>query len=138
MKPQRIVVCLLLTCLIIASSLAVWGQNRTHDRIMQDIAPLFSQLKKNLDAKQGAAAAQDAAKVAALFKEIETFWTPLKSSIAMKAARDMQDIAAKIAAASAIDIAQANALYDTAGAKCKTCHDRHRTQMPDGSYRILP
>jgi cytochrome c556 len=105
---------------------------------MRDIAPLFSQLKQNLDAKQAEAVAQDAAKLAALFKEIETFWTPLKSNVAIKAAKDMQDIADKIAAASMSDIAQANALYETAGGKCKTCHDRHRTQLPDGSYRILP
>jgi uncharacterized protein HemX len=138
MKLQRSVAWLLLTCLIMSISLVGWGQNRPHNRIMQDIAPVFSQLKKNLDAKQGAAAAQDAAKLAALFKEIETFWTPLKSNVAIKAAKDMQDIADKIAGASTGDIAQANTLYETAGGKCKTCHDRHRTQMPDGSYRILP
>jgi cytochrome c556 len=138
MTAQRWIAWLILTCLILGITLALSAQNRSHDRIMQDIAPVFSSLKKNIDAKQAVEAAQDAAKLASLFKEVESFWTPLKSGIAIKAAKDVQDIGQKIAAAATSDFAQANTLYENAGAKCKSCHDRHRTQLPDGSYRILP
>jgi len=137
MKPNK-TACLIVSCFIVGMTLALSAQNRPHDRIMKEVGPAFSSLRKNIDGKMGADAARDATKLADLFKEVEMFWTPLKSSVAVKAAKDMRDIAGKIAAVAATDLSQADALYTTAGNACKTCHDRHRTQLPDGSYRILP
>src|SRR5262245_15466032 len=129
---------LIAVCMIVGISLSGFSQNRRHDQIMKDVASIFADLKKSLDAKNGADASQNAAKLMALFKEVESFWVPLQSNVAVSAARDLQSVSEKVAAAATNDLAQANALYTTAGAKCKSCHDRHRTQMPDGSFRIMP
>ena len=129
---------LIAVCMIVGIALSGFSQNRRHDQIMKDVASTFADLKKSLDAKNGADASQTAAKLAVLFKEVESFWVPLKGQIAVSAARDLQSVSEKVAASAASDLAQANALYATAGAKCKSCHDRHRTQMPDGSFRIMP
>jgi cytochrome c556 len=125
-------------CLILGMTLSLRSQNRSHDRIMKEVASTFAALQQNLAAKKGPDAAQDAMKLAALFGEVEAFWQPLRSNVALSAARDLKSVAEKIAAAAPNDLTQADALYATAGAKCKSCHDRHRTQMPDNSYRILP
>ena len=85
-----------------------------------------------------AAASPSRKKASSIFKEAEAFWTPLRSTVAISAAKDLQSLADKVAVAAGSDLAQAGTLYATAGAQCKSCHDRHRTQMPDGTYRILP
>src|SRR5437879_10400681 len=64
---------------ISAVAMTVLGQNRPYDQIMKEVGPAYANLKKNLDASAFAAAAQDAAKLEALFRETENFWTPFKT-----------------------------------------------------------
>jgi cytochrome c556 len=130
--------CLIVWCLILGTTLTVFTQGRSHDRIMKDVASTFAELKGNIDGKNGTNAAQNAQKLAALFKEVEAFWLPLRSNVALSAARDLQSFSQKVATAAANDLGQAESLYAMAGAQCKSCHDRHRAQMPDSTYRILP
>jgi cytochrome c556 len=129
---------LIVLCLIFGVTLSAFPQTRRHDQIMKDVAATFAEIKKSLDAKKGEDAAQNALKLADLTKEVEAFWVPLRSNVALTAARDLRSVSEKIAAAAANDLTQANTIYLTAGAKCKSCHDRHRAQMPDNSFRILP
>src|SRR5260370_12104443 len=73
-----------------ALAMTVVGQNRSYDQIMKEVGPAYANLKKNLDASAFPAAAQDAAKLEALFKETENFWMPFKTKDALDFAKNAQ------------------------------------------------
>lgn len=70
-----------------------------------------------------------AKRIQALYKEVEAFWARRNSEIAVKAARDIQAAAAKLAAG---DSSAGRAI----GAGCRTCHDQHREKISDTVYKI--
>ena len=124
---------------ISAFAMTVLGQNRPYDQIMKEIGPAYANLKKNLDATAFTAAAQDATKLEALFKETENFWTPFKTKDALDFARNAQTgLQAVNAAARDNNGQKAQAAYNAIGKSCKGCHDSHRESMPDKSFRIKP
>ena len=126
-------------CLVAAVTLNLLAQSRSHDQIMKDVNVTFAALKKNIDSSSAAAVREDAAKLSGLFKEVEVFWTPLRSKTAVEAAKRVQTAAEEIAAAAkANDLKLADATYGGIGKTCKACHDRHRVQMPDKSFKIRP
>ena len=106
---------------------------------MEDVSATYASMKKSLDASAGPAAAADAAKLQALFKDTEDFWGQFKTKDALDAAKGAQDAAvAIIAAAKANNIQKAQASYTALGKFCTACHASHREQMPDKSYKIKP
>jgi len=126
-------------CLVAAVGINLLAQTRPYDQIMKDVGATFAALKKDIDSKAEQDAQQDATKLSALFKEVETFWMPLRSKEALEHAKNMQGIAQNIVgAAKADDLKRADTLYAGIGKTCKACHDRHRVQMPDKSFKIRP
>src|SRR5262245_27813884 len=114
-------------------------QKRPYNELMKDVAATYASVKKNLDSGVGPAAAADAAKLQALFKETEDFWSTFKTKDAMDAAQNAQQGAAAIAdAAKANNIQKAQGFYTAVGKFCAACHTSHREQMPDKSYKIKP
>lgn len=125
--------------IILISAVSMFAQKRPYDQIMKEVAPTFANLKKNLDTSAFPAAAQDAAKLEALFKETENFWAPFKTKDALDFSKGAAVAASAVAAAANEGNGQkAQAAYASVGKYCKGCHDSHRELMPDKSYRIKP
>jgi cytochrome c556 len=113
--------------------------HRLYNEIMKDVAPTFASLKKNLDANNGAAASDDAAKLQKFFSETEAFWTPLNTQDAVRISKKAQEVAATIGtAAKANDMKTATASYATLQRACGTCHTAHREEITGGGYTIKP
>ncbi len=136
---RQFAVLIIIVAAVLASGASFAQQKRPYDQLMKDVQATYASVKKNLDASAGAAAAADAAKLEGLFKETETFWAQFKTKDALDAAKTAQLGAAAIgAAAKGNNIQKAQASYTAVGKSCAACHNSHREQMPDKSYRIKP
>jgi len=123
---------------ILAVGTAFAQQHRPYNEIMKDVGATFASLKKNLDANSGAAAAEDAAKLQALFTETEAFWAPLNTGDAVGFAKSARE--ASVAAATAAkgnDIKAAQASYTAIQKNCGNCHFAHREDTGKG-FLIKP
>jgi cytochrome c556 len=118
---------------------AVTAQARPYDAVMKDVAASFGALRKSADGSDFAGAAEHARRLEQLFRETEEFWTRFKTKDAIDAAAGARELSASIAAAaSAKDAQKMKTAAGGLGKFCTTCHDSHREQMPDKSYRIRP
>lgn len=79
--------------------------------------------------RNGQDVAASARRLQALYKDVEAFWAKRKSEIAVKAVRDIQAAAAKVAAG---DASAGRAI----GGGCRACHDQHREKISDTVYKI--
>jgi cytochrome c556 len=126
----------------LVASVTAFAQQQPHrlyNEIMKDVAATFPSLKKNLDANNGAAAAEDAAKLQKFFTETEAFWTPLNTQDAVRLSKKAQEVAGAIStAAKANDMKTANASYATLQRTCGGCHSAHREEITGGGYTIKP
>ena len=121
-----------------ATAFAQQQQHRLYNEIMKDVGATFPNLKKNLDANNGAAAAEDAAKLERFFSETEAFWTPLNTQDAVGFAKRARETAAAIGtAAKANDMKTALASYAVLQRSCGNCHTAHREQTGEG-FGIKP
>lgn len=94
-------------------------------------------IKKSLDAKNNAEAAEAAHKLEGVFEKVEQYCTG-KSDDAAKFAGSAKSAAKEIAAAAhAGNSDAANAAFGKLGASCKGCHEAHREKV-DGGFRFKP
>jgi cytochrome c556 len=115
------------------------AQARPYDLIMKDVASAFGALRKGSDASDFAVTAEQARRLEGLFKETEDFWTKFKTKDAIDAAVGARELSATIAAAAtAKDAQKMKTAAGGLGKYCTSCHDSHREQMPDRTYRIRP
>ena len=115
------------------------AQKRPYDLLMKDVGSTFDGLRKDLDGGNVATAAADAARLERLFRDIEDFWTPFKTRDAIDAAKGAREASAAVAAAAkGNDLPKARTAVSGLGRFCAACHNSHREQMPDKSYRIKP
>ena len=122
----------------LAAALASAQQHRPYDQIMKDVGTTFASLRKNLDSNSATAAAEDAAKLQALFTETEAFWAPLNTGDAVGFAKSARE--ASVAAATAAkgnDIKAAQASYTAIQKNCGNCHFAHREDTGKG-FLIKP
>ena len=106
---------------------------------MKDVATAAGALRKSVAAPDFMASAEQAQRLERLFKETEDFWTKFKTKDAIDAARGARELSTAIAAAAnGRDAQKLKTSADGLGRFCTTCHDSHREQMPDKSYRIRP
>ena len=113
-------------------------QRRPYDQIMKDIGATFGTLRKNLEANNAAAAAEDAAKLEGFFAETEAFWVPFNTKDATGFAKRGREAAAAIGtAAKGNDIKAAQASVAVVQGTCANCHRAHRQQTASG-YLIKP
>lgn len=104
---------------------------------MKTILPTNGSLRKNVEAKDSAAAKADAEKLAAIFKASEEFWTERKAQDAIdlsKAGKAAATEIAKFAAAGEWDKIAAEA--GKVQATCKACHDAHRGGSREAGWTI--
>jgi hypothetical protein len=104
---------------------------------MKTIAATSGSLRKNLDAKNGEAAAADAKKLQETFEQVHDFWQKKNVDDAMKFAMDARDGFREVAEqASAGKVDDASATLQKATANCRGCHAAHREKAADGSWKM--
>jgi hypothetical protein len=112
---------------------------RPYNLVMQDVAASSDALRRHLEASNTDAAATEADTLARLFQETEEFWTRFRTKDAIDAARGARELSATVAAAArAKDLPRARKEVSGLGRFCTTCHNSHREQMPDKTFRIRP
>jgi hypothetical protein len=132
---RKIFVLAVVTALLVAGALA---QSESDYQAWMKSNPVnMGSLNKNIMAKDGAAAAADAQKLEATFKQVEDFWKKRGGAddavnFAMKAQMAAATIA-KDAAAGNFD--QATADVKSLQANCGGCHMAHR-EGAAGSFKI--
>jgi len=135
---RRVLLILIVAVLVVADMAVFAQQHRAYNLIMKDIQPAFASLRKNLDGNNGAAVAEDAAKLQTLFTEVEGFWTPFDTQDAVGFVKDAQGALAKIAtAAKANDTKAAQASVAVVQKTCANCHFAHREETAKG-FLIRP
>jgi cytochrome c556 len=128
-----------IVALVVVCVGATSSQARPYDAIMKDVSSAFGALRKSVDASDFAASAEHSQRLERLFKETEDFWTKFKTKDAIDAAVSAKELSASItAAATAKDAQKMKTAAGGLGKFCTSCHDSHREQMPDKSYRIRP
>lgn len=137
MRRGLLVVAVVIAVAGVAEAAAV--QTRPYNVIMKDVASASGALRKSVEASDFTASAEQARRLEQLFKETEDFWTKFKTKDAIDAAAGARELSASIAAAAgARDAQKLKTTASGLGRYCTTCHDSHREQMPDKSYRIRP
>jgi cytochrome c556 len=129
----------LIVAITTAASNLASAQARPYDVIMKDVASAFDALRKSVEASDFAGSAEHSQRLERLFKETEDFWTKFRTKDAIDAAVGAKELSASIAAAAnAKDAQKMKTAAGGLGKFCTSCHDSHREQMPDKSYRIRP
>jgi hypothetical protein len=125
-------------CMLVALALTLVAQSEQElSPIMKDVAA--TQNKMRMDMMSGAAAdvAADAEKLQGNFTKAMGIFKALKAQDAVEAAKANADAAGEIAkAAKANNLEAAKAPAGTIQKSCKSCHDVHREQLPDKSYKF--
>lgn len=102
-------------------------EDPAYKQLMKNVGATFASLGKNMQAKNGEAAAEDAKKLAGLFKEVEAFWAKSNTADAIAFAQAAQKASSEAAAsAKANNFEQASAAVGGIGKNCKGCHDAHK------------
>ena len=125
-------------CLLAAVAFALAAQAPTDlSPIMKDVAA--TQQKMGMDMMAGSAAdvAADAQKLQQDFTQAQGFFKAMKAQHAVDAAKGNADAAGLIMkAAKANNLDDAKAPAKTIKGSCKACHDVHREQLPDKTYKF--
>jgi cytochrome c556 len=119
-------------------TIAVAADEKEFETWMKTAGGTMGGLKKALDAKNTAEAAQAAHKLEDVFSQVEKYMTKHKVQDADGFAKDAGSAAKDIAAAAgAGNASDASAGFGKLGGACKSCHDAHREKV-DGGFRFKP
>ena len=133
---RRLMSSTILLCLAFIVAAGSGLKAAVSDQKMKEIGSAFGSLKKNLEAKKGPEAAADAQKLAALFKNVESFWKGRKAKDAIAFAKGSRKASLDAAkAAKANNFEQTATAVASLGKNCKGCHEVHREKLPDGTYK---
>jgi cytochrome c556 len=104
---------------------------------MKTVGATSGSLRKNLAAKDGAAASADAKKLQDVFAQVHDYWHAKRVDDATISAADsragFRDVAA-LASEGKFD--EASAAMQKTSATCGACHTAHREKAADGSWKI--
>src|SRR5262245_22991966 len=125
-------------CMLVALALTLVAQAPTDlSPIMKDVAATNTSLNMSLMNGVAADVARDAAKLQDDFTKAMGFFKAMKAQDAVDAAKANADAAAEIVkAAKANNLDAAKAPAKTIKGSCKACHDVHREQLPDKTYKF--
>jgi len=123
--------------MLVALALTLLAQAPDLSPIMKDVAATQNSLRMNLMNNAAAEVAKDAAKLQEDFTKAMGFFKAMKAQDAVDLAKGNVDAAGEIAkAAKANDLDAAKASAGTIQKSCKACHDVHREQLPDKTYKF--
>jgi len=139
MNRKFCLIIIVVSAVIAAASAFAQQQRRPYNTVMKDIQSSFGTLRKNIEANNGAAVAEDAGKLEGYFAEIEAFWVPFNTKDAIGFAKQGRDAATAIATAVKAnnDIKTTQKSVEAIQATCASCHRAHREQVAEG-YIIKP
>jgi hypothetical protein len=102
-------------------------EDQAYKQLMKDVGATFGSLGKDIQAKNGDSAAEDAQKLAGLFQQVEAFWVKSKTEDAIAFAQAGEKASAQAAeSAKANNLEQASAAVSDIGKTCKGCHGAHK------------
>ena len=128
---------LLLACLLAFSIAGIAQEDEDYETWMETASATVPNLRKNLEAKSGDAAASDAKKLQEVFAQVHAFWQKKNVADAMQFAMDAQtNFGAAAELASAGKFEEATAAVNRAQSNCNGCHSAHRERTPDGKWRM--
>ena len=105
--------------------------------IMKDVAATAGKLRMDLMAGNGADVAADAEKLQGDFRQAAGFFKAMKAQDAVDMSKANAEAAgAAMKAAKANDMETAKAKAGEIQKSCKSCHDVHREQLPDKTYKF--
>jgi len=125
-------------CLLAAVAFALAAQAPTDlSPVMKDVGATSGKMRMDMMAGSAADVAADAQKLQQDFTQAEGFFKAMKAQDAADMAKANVDAAAAVAkAAKANDMDAAKAAAGTINKSCKACHDVHREQLPDKTYKF--
>jgi cytochrome c556 len=125
-------------CMLVALALTLVAQGPTDlSPIMKDVAATSTSLRMNLMNNAAEDVAKDAAKLQQDFTQAQGFFKAMKAQDAVDAAKANVDAAGEIVkAAKGNNLEAAKAPAGTIQKSCKACHDVHREQLPDKTYKF--
>jgi len=126
-------------CMLVALGLTLLARQAPQDLspIMKDVQATQTSLRMNLMNNAAEDVAKDAAKLQDDFTKAMGFFKAMKAQDAIDAAKANVDAAGEIAkAAKANNLEAAKAPAGTIQKSCKGCHDVHREQLPDKTYKF--
>ena len=125
-------------CLLAAVAFALAAQAPTDlSPIMKDVAATQQKMGMDMMAGNAADVAMDAQKLQQDFTQAQGFFKAMKAQDAVDAAKGNADAAGLIMkAAKANNLEDAKAPAKTIKGSCKACHDVHREQLPDKTYKF--
>lgn len=137
MKLTKLLLALLCAAFTVMAAVPQDADEQAFIAAMKTVMPINGSFRKNVEAKDSAAAKADAAKLEAIYKTSEQFWTKRKAQDAIDLSKTARAAAAemgKLAAAGEWDkiAAEAGKLQAT----CKACHDAHRGGSREAGWTI--
>jgi len=125
-------------CMLVALALTLIAQAPTDlSPIMKDVAATQNKLRMDMMGGNAADVAADAQKLQQDFTQAQGFFKAMKAQDAVDMAKANADKAGEIAkAAKANNLDAAKAPAGEIQKSCKACHDVHREQLPDKTYKF--
>ena len=125
-------------CMLVALALTLIAQAPTDlSPIMKDVAATQNKLRMDMMGGNAADVAADAQKLQQDFTQAQGFFKAMKAQDAVDMAKMNVDRAGEIAkAAKANNLDAAKAPAGDLQKSCKACHDVHREQLPDKTYKF--
>jgi Spy/CpxP family protein refolding chaperone len=125
-------------CMLAAVAIALAAQAPTDlSPIMKDVGATSGKMRMDLMAGNAADVAADAQKLQQDFTQAMGFFKANKAQDAVDAAKANVDAAGEVMkAAKANNLDAAKAPAGTIQKSCKACHDVHREQLPDKTYKF--
>lgn len=125
-------------CLLAAVAFALAAQAPTDlSPVMKDVAATQQKLGMDMMAGNAADVAADAQKLQEDFTQAQGFFKVMKAQDAVDAAKGNAEAAGIIMkAAKANNLEDAKAAVKTIKGSCKACHDVHREQLPDKTFKF--
>ena len=125
-------------CMLVALALTLVAQGPTDlSPIMKDVAATSTSLRMNLMNNAAEDVAKDAAKLQQDFTQAQGFFKAMKAQDAVDAAKVNVDAAGEVVKAVKVNnLEAAKAPAGTIQKSCKACHDVHREQLPDKTYKF--
>jgi len=125
-------------CMLAAVAIALAAQAPTDlSPVMKDVAATQNKMRMDMMAGNGADVAADAQKLQQDFTQAMGFFKANKAQDAVDIAKANVEAAGEVMkAAKANNLDAAKAPSTTIQKSCKSCHDVHREQLPDKTYKF--
>ena len=129
-------------CMLAALAITIWAQQAPPtdlSPIMKDVAATQNKLRMDLMSSSAADVAADAEKLQGLFRQAAGFFKAQKAQDSVDFAKaNVQRAGEIMKAAKENNLDAAKAPAGDLQKSCKNCHDLHREQLPDKTFKFKP